>query len=613
MVVWVCVFGYTIRMRKIELLAPARDFQAAQAAVLCGADAVYLGGPQFSARQAAGNSLEVLRQVIELAHPYYVKVYAALNTLLFDAELPQAEAIIGDLAALGIDGLIIQDAGLLELDLPPVPLIASTQMHNNTPDKVKFLEDVGFSRVILARELTLEQIADIRQQTTIELECFVHGALCVGQSGQCAMSYALGGRSGNRGQCAQPCRRSYTLKDTDGKVLRKDRYLLSLKDLNLSQRLGELLDAGVTSFKIEGRLKEAPYVANTVGFYRQKLDPLLAQKNLQKSASGIVNLNFTPDPAKTFNRGFTEYGLVDKNEKMGAIDTPKSIGEYIGIIEQMDRQSFVMDGADQLHNGDGLCFLDVSQNLCGTVVNKVEGRRVFVQNLDGLRKGTAVFRNFDRLFLKSLEANPATRKIGMHMVLCDSGSGIELMGTDEDGNTAGFTMDIKKQPAEQAETVLQRTIQQLQKLGNTLFECSGVDIQTKTVYFLPVSAINALKRGLIEQITKARRTNRPTQQGGVIRNEAPCPEKNLSWRDNVLNEKARRFYQRHGVEAIEPAAESGLDLHGQTVMTTKYCLRRQLGLCEPNAKPLLLEDQDKRQFHVRFRCDACGMELDWIQ
>jgi len=599
-------------MQTIELLAPARDFQAAQAAILCGADAVYLGAPQFGARQAAGNSLDVFQQVIDAAHPYYVKVYAALNTLLFDAELPQAEAIIKGLVALGIDGLIIQDTGLLELDLPPIPLIASTQMHNNTPEKVKFLEEVGFSRVILARELTIEQIADIRRQTTVELECFVHGALCVGQSGQCAMSYALGGRSGNRGQCAQPCRRPYTLKDADGKVLRKDRYLLSLKDLNLSDRLEALLEAGVTSFKIEGRLKEAAYVANTVGFYRQKLDTLLAKKKLPKSASGTVHLDFTPNLDKTFNRGFTEYGVVKKDDPMGSIDTPKSIGQFIGTVGQMDRQSFVLDGIEELHNADGLCFLDDGRTLCGTVVNKVEGRRIFPQSLEGLRKGTAVYRNFDRLFLKTLQGKMADRKIGLRMVLCDTDAGVELAGTDEDGNTASFAMAIAKPPADQPDAAHRRTCEQLHKLGNTLFDCTEVEILTQVVYFLPVAAINALKRGLVERLMDVRLANRPRRQGGAVRNEVSYPQKKLTWGGNVLNEKARRFYQRHGVEAVASAAESGLDLHGQTVMTTKYCLRRQLGLCEPKAKPLVLEDEDGRQFRVRFLCGPCGMEIDYV-
>ena len=600
-------------MKTIELLAPAKDYDAAVAAIQCGADAIYLGAPRFSARQAAGNTLDTIRQVTELAHPYYVRVYIALNTLLFDNELPQAQAIIRDLYTLGIDGLIIQDVGLLELDLPPIPLIASTQMHNDTPEKVKFLEQVGFSRVILARELTLDQIRDIRRQTSIELECFVHGALCVSQSGRCAMSYALGGRSGNRGQCAQPCRRPYILKDTDSKVLAKDRYLLSLKDLNLSDRLEALLDAGITSFKIEGRLKDAPYVANTVGFYRQKLDTLLAEKNLKKTSSGAVELKFTPNPSRTFNRGFTEYGLLNKNDSMGSIDTPKSLGQPVGTVTQADVRSFVLDGSEELHNADGLCWFDTKHNLCGTVVNRVEGHRIFPQTIEGIRKGIAIYRNYDHQFLKSFQHRPAKRRIDAALTLTDTDTGVELTAIDEDGNGAAFAMPVEKHPAEKSEQAAKTICSQLQKLGNTIFTCTEVKIHTQQMYFFPVSVLNALKRGLIEQLIEVRRANRTQQQGGVVRNDVPYPKKNLSWHDNTLNQQASTFYKRHGVECIEPAAESGLDLHGQTVMTTKYCLRRQLGLCEPNAAPLVLEDEDGHSFHVRFLCGPCGMAIDWIK
>lgn len=600
-------------MQKIELLAPAKDITAAEAAILCGADAVYIGAPRFGARQAAGNTLDDIRQVTEKAHPYYVKVYVALNTLLFDNELSLAQAIIRDLYAIGVDGLIIQDVGLLEVDLPPIPLIASTQMHNSTPEKVKFLEEVGFSRVILARELTLEQIRDIRRRTSVELECFVHGALCVSQSGRCAMSYALGSRSGNRGQCAQPCRRLYTLKDTEGKVLCKDRYLLSLKDLNLSDHLPELLDAGITSFKIEGRLKEAPYVANTVGFYRQKLDKILAERKLHKTSSGTITLSFEPNLEKTFTRGFTEYGLINKNDAAGSIDTPKSIGQCVGTVLQVDGRSFILDSDIELHNADGICFFDARRNLCGTVINRIEDRRIFPQNIEGIRKGTSVFRNYDHQFLKSLQNRPAERKIALQMTLSEITEGVELSGTDEDGKSASFMMPFEKKLAEKPEQTVKTIQSQLQKLGNTLFFCTEVKIQTQRMYFYPVSVLNALKRGLIERLTEMRRHNHPRPKGGVIRNDVPYPEKILTWHDNTLNQKASDFYKRHGVEKIEPAAESGLDLHGQTVMTTKYCLRRQLGLCELNAAPLVLEDEDGHCFRVHFLCGQCGMNIEWIK
>ncbi|HEY5503893.1 MAG TPA: peptidase U32 family protein, partial [Sedimentisphaerales bacterium] len=340
--------------RRIELLAPAKDAAIAMAAIKCGADAVYMAAQRFGAREAAYNTVESIKQVVDFAHQYYAKVYVTLNTLLKDDELAPAEMMIGQLEKIGIDGLIIQDTGLLELDLPPLPIIASTQMNNDSPEKVKFLQDVGFSRAILARELTLEQIRQIRNATTIALECFIHGALCVGASGQCYMSYAIGGRSGNRGQCAQPCRRIYSVKDQQGKIIAKDRHLLSVKDLNLSEHLEELIDAGVDSFKIEGRLKDAAYVANAVSFYRRRLDEIIAKKNLKRASSGTTRIDFEPNPEKTFNRGFSDYGITGKKANLGSIDTPKSMGEYVGTVTETGKDYFVIDGEQELHNADGL-------------------------------------------------------------------------------------------------------------------------------------------------------------------------------------------------------------------------------------------------------------------
>jgi putative protease len=599
-------------MNRIELLAPARDAQAAMTAIQCGADAVYIGAPQFGARLAAGNSLEDIRHVVEYAHPYYAKVYVTLNTLLDDEELSAAQTLIHQLYEIGIDGLIIQDTGLLELDLPPIPLIASTQMNNDSADKVKFLEDVGFSRVILARELTLKQIREIRRQTSIELECFIHGALCVGASGQCYMSYAIGGRSGNRGVCAQPCRRLYTLKDKDGNVVVKDRYLLSLKDLNLSQHLEALLDAGITAFKIEGRLKETPYVANVVGFYRKKLDAILPQRKLQKASSGNVTLNFTPDLNKTFNRGYTDYGITGRCKDMGSIDTPKSTGEYIGVVTRVEKNSFTLEDNARLHNGDGLCFFDVQQNLSGTTVNRVEGNIVFPRAIEGITAGQKIYRNYDHEFIKLLEKNPAQRKIPVSFVLHDTANGIELHVADCDGNVAVIQLTAEKKIARKKETAIETITVQLQKLGETIFESAGLKIQTQDTYFFPVSVLNQLRRDLIQKLLEERQKNRPQKQGGVGKNNTPYLQTQMDFRGNVLNEKAKVFYQRHGVQTIEPAAESGLDLEGKVVMMTKYCLRRQLGLCEGKAQEaelLLLEDEDGREFEVKFRCGNCGMEI----
>lgn len=596
------------------MLAPAKDGPTARAAIQCGADAVYLGAPRFSAREAAGNPISVIQEVTDFAHQYYAKVYVALNTLLYDDELPVAEKMIHQLYDVGVDGLIVQDTGLLELDLPPLPLIASTQMHNATAEKVKFWEEVGFSRVILARELTLEQIRQIRRQTHIELECFIHGALCVGASGQCYLSYALGGRSGNRGQCAQPCRRLYSLKDASGKMLVKDRHLLCLKDLNLSDHLEELLDAGITSFKIEGRLKDIPYVANVVGFYRQKLDAILSKRALRRSSSGTAHLRFEPNLEKTFTRGFTDYGLTGRASSLASLDTPKSIGEYVGTVTRVEKSCFTLDSDHDLHNADGICFFDRRRNLDGTVINKVEGRKVCPQEIRGICVGQEIYRNFDYVFSRQFTGRPAERKIRLSLVLQETSDNLVLSGTDEDGNQASVEISEAKQPADKKEAARQTIQAQVTKLGNTIFECSDLQLQTRDVYFLPVSKLNAAKRQLVEQLLQVRQANRPRPAGSIQGNAVPYPDKCLTFTGNVLNAKARAFYLRHGVETIAPAAESGPDLCGQVVMTTKYCLRRELGLCEGSgskaaAEPLLLEDEDGRQYPLRFHCGPCGMEI----
>ena len=598
----------------IELLAPARDAAVAIAAIRCGADAVYVGAPQFSAREAAGNTISAIQRIIDFAHPYYVRVYVALNTLLRDDELSQAEKMIGQLHRIGIDGLIVQDVGLLELDLPPVPLIASTQMHNATAEKVRFLEAVGFSRVILARELTLGQIREIRRQTTIKLECFIHGALCVGVSGQCCMSCAIGGRSGNRGQCAQPCRRRYSLRDRHGKTLAEDRHLLSLKDLNLADHLAALIDAGITSFKIEGRLKDAPYVANTVGFYRRRFDALLAEKGLRRTSSGPSELAFEPDPARTFNRGFTDYGLAGRHSHLASMDSPKSMGEFVGTVAGVAESCFLLDSDHDLHNGDGICFFDGQRQLAGTLVNRVEGRRVYPQKMHGIRTGQKIHRNYDRLFCAKLTDKAAERRIELTMRLHETEEGLLLSGRDEDGNEATVAIVAATQRARNEETARKTIATQLTKLGNTPFVCRNLRTETKQVYFVAVSQLNAARRELIERLMEVREANRPRATGTVHKNSVAYREKHLSYLGNVLNRKAEAFYRRHGVETIEPAAESGLDLSDRLVMTTKYCLRRELGLCaggQPRgpAEPLILEDEDGRQFSVRFVCGPCGMEI----
>jgi putative protease len=612
-------------MDRVELLAPAKDLETGIAAINCGADAVYIGGARFGAREAAGNSLEDIAALINYAHQYWARVYVTLNTLLYDSELSAAARLVKDLYESGADALIIQDAAMLEMDLPPLPLFASTQMHNHTPERVAFLEKVGIQRVILARELSLEQIRKIRAQTTIELETFIHGALCVSYSGQCYMSYALGGRSGNRGQCAQPCRRPYRLVDRNGAVVQDDRYLLSLRDLNLTAELPALLDAGVTSFKIEGRLKDAAYVRNVVGHYRQQLDAALSGKDMRAAASGRVVFDFAPDPRKTFNRGFTSYFVHGRGEPVGSPDTPKALGEPVGKVAKLARNSFTLDsgsakaGSIELHRGDGLCFFDTRRVLVGTTVNDVQGRVIFPEKMEGLEVGAQVYRNHDQVFLSALEKSQTARKIAVRFRLAATQQGFALFAQDEDGCEVMFALPAEKVSAEKPEQALENIEKQLRKLGGTPFECSFVRVDLAEAYFIPLSTLNALRRGALEALEAQRLADFPRRSGGAFKNEAPYPETTLTFTGNVLNEQARAFYRRHGVNSIEPAAEAGLNMRGRRVMTTRHCIKHQLGLClvrSPGAKdkpklaePLALVDEQGNTYALRFNCAKCEMEV----
>ncbi|MEN6357073.1 MAG: U32 family peptidase [Armatimonadota bacterium] len=596
-------------MKNIELLAPAKDLECGLAAIDCGADAIYIGAPRFGARVAVGNSLEDLASLAGHAHKYWAKVYVTVNTLLRDDEIDEALALISQLYDIGIDGLIIQDTGLLESDLPPIPIIASTQMHNNTPEKVSFLEDVGINRVILARELELEQIKAIRAATNnIELECFVHGALCVCYSGQCYMSYALGGRSGNRGECAQPCRKSYSLVDNRGKTIIPDKHLLSLKDLNLSEHLSGLIEAGVSSFKIEGRLKDRSYVTNVVSFYRHKLDEL----GVKRSSSGTSRIDIRPDVNKTFNRGYTTYFLHGRDEDMGSIETPKMVGEPVGKVTSVSARGVTVDANVSMHNGDGICFFDQSGELRGSVINDVRGRTIIPNKLDGIEKGTYIYRNHDHEFLMRLQKSKAERLIEVSMTLHETDDGLKLTVSDEGGNSAEFTMACEKVIAQKPEQAVDNIHKQLGKSGGTIFACKNVKLEIDDIYFIPISILNALRRGVLDELIKARAANSPIAHGEIIRNDAPYPGTYLSYLGNVLNSRARQFYNRHGVSSIEPAAESGLNMHGRKVMTTRYCIKRQVGLCGSSKRvvePMFLVDSDGHKLELRFDCSRCEMDI----
>lgn len=562
--------------KQLELLAPAKNLESGIAAIKCGADAVYIGAERFGARAAVGNSLDDIEKLINFAHKYYARVYITINTLLKDSEIMQAQDLIYKLYNIGADAIIVQDMGLLELDLPPIPFFASTQANNTTPEKVKFLEEVGFQRVILARELSLEQIREIRAKTSVDLEFFVHGALCVCYSGQCYMSYAVGGRSANRGECAQPCRKKYSLINSKNEIISKDKYLLSLKDLNLSDYLDDLFSAGVSSFKIEGRLKDEAYIKNIVSFYRQKLD---------KRSSGTSFISFPPNPDKTFNRGYTDYFITGNRNKIASIDTPKSIGERIINISD-------------LNQADGICYFDKNGELKGTLVN----------NIKEIPKNTAIFRNLDHEFLKKLNNFIIERNIKINLFLSEENHELILIAIDEDNVSAQIKFKNDFELAKDSDKSLRNIKKQSLKLGETDFYADSAEIDLKEVPFIPVSQINEIRRQLIARLDEERKKAYKREEFKIEKNSFPYPDKKLDYRGNVLNKYAESFYKRHGVEEILPAAETGVDLCGKKVMTTKYCIKYELGLCK-NKEQLYLIDENNHKYELKFNCSKCEMEI----
>lgn len=603
--------------KTIELLAPAKDKETGITAVNYGADAVYIGADRFGARAMAGNTLKDIEDLVKYAHIYRSKVYVTVNTILRESEMEEAYPLIRRLHNLGIDGLIIQDMGIMELELPPVKLIASTQTHNTTPEKVKFLEDVGFQRVILARELSLEEIRKIREKTNIELEFFVHGALCVSYSGQCYMSWSMGRRSGNRGVCAQPCRKVYSLIDSKGLVLEKNKHLLSLKDLNLSNYLEELIDAGVTSFKIEGRLKEESYVKNVTAFYRRKLDDILEKRNFGNASVGKVIFDFSPDPVKTFNRDYSDYFIKGRHKAISRMETPKFRGEYIGMVTGKQMNSIVIDTKKSLNPGDGICFLTTDNTLSGTYVNRVEKNTVKIQDGRGIEKGTKIYRNLDKQFTDELKKSRTHREIAVSFSLDETEDSTVLTVRDEEGISVSLPWVFTGEKANNKEHYEEIIRKNLSKLGNTEFYAKEVIFSAKNPDFCSIKEINAMRREIINKLIKAREKAYKPDEFPHEPNSVPYPETKLTFRSNVLNRNSCNFYIRHGVKGIEPAAESGMDLTGSVVMKNRYCLKYELNLCpihdgkpaNPIKEPLFLVDDDRNRFRLEFDCKNCFMEI----
>ncbi|BCL62560.1 collagenase [Desulfomarina profundi] len=596
---------------KLELLAPAGNLQSGIAAIDHGADAVYIGGPEFGARRGAGNSPDDIEKLVAHAHQFYARVYVALNTLLNDRELERAVVLAHRFYDMGVDALIIQDTGLLEADLPPIPLHASTQMNNRTVEKVVFLEKVGFRQVVLARELSLGQIRKIREKTTVPLEFFVHGALCVSYSGQCYISEVMTGRSANRGECAQFCRHRFTLTDLEGRVLARDRYLLSLKDLDLSLRLEELVDAGVTSFKIEGRLKDENYVKNVTAFYRQKLDDILEKKaGFSRSSTGSCEFSFVPDTSKSFNRGQTSYFLDGGKKRPGSINSPKSRGSYVGSVSHIVGAGFVLKDGAAIHNGDGLCYFSSTGVLKGIKVNRVSGERIYphLGIPSDLARGMKIYRNADQVFARELGRSSGCRKIAVDLFLSEINRGLSLAIVDEDGVQSLTENCLEKESARSPSAVHTIAEKQLRKSGETVFKVKKVVVKLDSSIHLPVSALNRLRRDGLAAHLIVRLEQYRQEKSKIVSNSFPWIKKNkINYLDNITNRKAQEFYHRHGAEKAVFPSYFQPD-RGAVLMKTKYCIRAQLGICsgKHEKEPLILTD-NIGEYQVFFDCENCEM------
>lgn len=614
--------------RHLELLSPAKNAEFGIEAINHGADAVYIGGPAFGARAKAPNTVQDIARLVQHAHRYHAEVFVALNTIFHDNELEGVRQLVHQLYDAGVDALIVQDMGLLEMDLPPIQLHASTQTDIRTVEKAQFLDQVGFSQIVLARELDIPTIQKIAGATSCNLEYFIHGALCVAFSGQCFISHAHTGRSANRGECSQECRLPYTLEDQKGRIIGKDKHFLSMKDNDQSANLRALIDAGVSSFKIEGRYKDLPYVKNATAHYRQLLDEILEHyPEYQKSSDGHTTYTFTPQPEKTFNRSATDYFANGRQADIGAFDTPKFSGEELGKVSKVGKDFIEVTTDIELHNGDGVCFFDVHKELVGLRVNTVQAINKQVQRLypnempADVRNNTLIYRNRDHAFMRLLEKDSANRKIGVSMTFYETRDGFALTVADEQDLSATVQITADKQAANDPAKAEASLKEHLTKLGNTDFIAKALNLETTQMWFIPASIVNSLRRDAIEQLTHIRETayQRPTRRPAA---EPPAvyPEDSLSYLANVYNQKARDFYHKHGVKLIAKAYEANEELGEVPLMITKHCLRFSHGLCPKEAKgvigvqgtvtaePMTLISGNDR-YTLKFDCKPCEMHV----
>ena len=552
---------------------------------------------------------------MDYAHIYNVRIYVTVNTILHDEELPETEKMIWELYRAGVDALIIQDMGITRLNLPPIALHASTQMDNRTPEKVKFLSDIGFRQVVLARELSLEEIKKIHDTCPETLfEVFVHGALCVSYSGQCYVSQACYGRSANRGECAQFCRLAFDLVDSNGKTIEQNKHLLSLKDMNQSDNLEALLDAGATSLKIEGRLKDVSYVKNVTAYYRQKLDSIFKyRKEYVRASAGTVKTTFTPQLDKSFSRGFTDYFLRGRNPGIFSFSTPKSLGEEVGTVKEIRGNYFTVAGVKSFSNGDGLCYIDDNGRLQGFRVNRVENNKLFPQEMPRLKPKTRLYRNFDQEFDKLMQKKSAERKIAVDICLTENNFGFTLSINDENENSVSLTLQREKEPARTPQT--DNLKNQLGKLGNTPFEARNIRIDLSDNWFIPASELSELRRNAVERLLELRKINYRQEIFRLKESKSKYPVSTLTYLGNVMNSSAAEFYKNHGVLKVMPAFEKEQPKDA-VLMFCKHCIRYSMGWCpvhhkvrSPFREPYYLVSSDGRRFRLEFDCKQCQMKV----
>ena len=604
--------------RKIELLAPARDAGIAVDAIMHGADAVYIGAPAFGARAAAGNSVDDIARVADIAHRYRAKVYATVNTIIYDDELLEAERMIRSLYHAGTDAIIVQDMGILRLDIPPIELHASTQCDIRSPQKARWLESLGFSQIVLARELTSEEIGEICSAVSVAVECFVHGALCVSYSGRCQISQVLRGRSANRGECAQMCRLPYDLVDAAGNVLVANKHLLSLRDLNQSDRLESLLPAGVSSLKIEGRLKDASYVRNVVAHYRRRVDNIIAANpdKYERASAGTSEVGFTPDPLKSFNRSFTHYFYdkrrPDDGQSMASTGTPKSLGEPCGVVAESRNGRVRVNTGLSLANGDGFSYFSPSGEYRGFKANRVDGDEVTPLGEVRLRPGTRLYRTYDSAFEGELRHSSATRYIKVEARLAYNNGVLSLGMTDERGVGVVCASATALDEARSPQGATQRAI--LSRLGGTIYRLTAAEVVDGL--FIPSSLLASLRRDAVARLDSAARMRyrRPLRLPEDY--SAPCYNTTLDCADNVANSLAETLYRQHGATIVERAIEAGTAADGsRAVMHTRYCLRRELDACLKGSRSGRLPDRlylrygKDLRLRLEFDCRNCEMRV----